>query len=155
MSSGLGEVLRYAHKPFFGSKLASRMCNLPNIAVTPASSSAVAGRGDSVRALVTGVTGSDVTKSIDKTAPKALTDGTTMWEEDDGFVYYKGRLYVPNDRSLRKEVVKTCHDAVTTGHPGKNGTIELVSRYYWWPRMGGFITAYVDGCDKCQRYRRD
>ena len=94
-------------------------------------------------------------KSIDKTAPKALTDGTAMWEEDDGFVYYKGKLYVPNDRTLRREVVKTCHDAVTTGHPGKNSTIELVSRYYWWPRMGGFITAYVDGCDKCQRYRRD
>jgi hypothetical protein len=94
-------------------------------------------------------------RSIDKTAPKALTDGTALWEEDDGFVYYKGKLYVPNNRDLRRDVVKTCHDSVTTGHPGKNGTIELVSRYYWWPRMGGFITAYVEGCDKCQRYRRD
>src|SRR5260370_5115609 len=61
MSSGLGEVLWYAQLPFFGSKLAGRMCNLPNIAVTPASSLAVARRGDSARALVTGVTGSDVT----------------------------------------------------------------------------------------------
>ncbi len=94
-------------------------------------------------------------KSIDKTAPKALTDGTAMWEEEDGFVYYRGRLYVPNDRTLRRDVVKSCHDAITTGHPGKNGTIELVSRYYWWPRMGGFITSYVEGCDKCQRYRKD
>ena len=40
-------------------------------------------------------------KSIDKTSPKALTDGTAMWEEDDGFIYYKGKLYVPNDRALR------------------------------------------------------
>ena len=94
-------------------------------------------------------------KSIDKTAPKALTDGTALWEEDDGFVYYKGKLYVPNDRPLRKEIVKSCHDAITSGHPGKNGTIELVSRYYWWPRMAGFISAYVEGCDKCQRYRKD
>jgi hypothetical protein len=44
-------------------------------------------------------------KSIDKTAPKALTDGVAMWEEDDGLVYYKGRLYMPNDRELRKDVV--------------------------------------------------
>ena len=29
-------------------------------------------------------------RSIDKTAPKALTDGTARWEEDDGFVYYQG-----------------------------------------------------------------
>ena len=94
-------------------------------------------------------------KSIDKTAPKALTDSTALWEEDDGFVYYNGRLYVPNNRVLRCDVVKTCHDSITTGHPGKNGTIELVSRYYWWPRMGGFITAYVEGCDRCQHYRKD
>ena len=94
-------------------------------------------------------------KSIDKTAPKALMDGTAMWEEDDGFVYYRGKLYVPNDRSLRKDIVKSCHDSIIAGHPGKNGTIELVSRYYWWPRMAGFISAYVEECDKCQRYRKD
>jgi hypothetical protein len=94
-------------------------------------------------------------KSIDKTAPKALTNGTAMWEEDDGFVYYKGRLYVPNDRKLRQDVVKSCHVAILAGHPGKNGTIELVSRYDWWPRMAGFISAYVEGCDRCQRYRKD
>ena len=94
-------------------------------------------------------------KSINKTAPKALTDGTALWEEDDGFVYYKGKLYVPNDRGLCKDIVKSCHDSVTTGHPGKNRTIELVSQYYWWPRMAGFISAYVEGCNKCQRYRKD
>ena len=94
-------------------------------------------------------------KSIDKTTPKALTDGTAMWEEDDGFIYYKGKLYVPNDRSLRKDTVKSCHDSIIARHPGKNGAIELVSHYYWWPCMAGFISAYVEGCDKCQRYRKD
>jgi hypothetical protein len=94
-------------------------------------------------------------KSIDRTAPKALTNGTAMWEEDNGFVYYKGRLYVPNDRKLHQDVVKSCHDAILAGHPGKNGTTELVSCYYWWPRMAGFISAYVEGCNRCQRYRKD
>ena len=92
--------------------------------------------------------------SIDKIAPKALTDGTVLWEED-GFVYHKGRLYVPNVKELRHDVVKTCHDSITTGHPGKNGTIEPVSRYYWWPHMAGFITKYVKGCNKCQCYQKD
>jgi hypothetical protein len=58
-------------------------------------------------------------KSINKTAPKALTNGTVMWEEDDGFVYYKGRLYVPNDRKLHQDMVKSCHNAILVGHPGK------------------------------------
>ena len=78
-----------------------------------------------------------------------------MWEEDNGFVYHRGKLYIPNDRSLRKDIVKSCHNSVIAGHPGKNGTIELVSCYYWWPHMAGFISAYVEGCDKCQRYRKD
>jgi hypothetical protein len=41
-------------------------------------------------------------KSIDKTAPKALTDGTARWEEEDGFIYYRGKLYVPNVKELCK-----------------------------------------------------
>jgi hypothetical protein len=60
-----------------------------------------------------------------------------------------------NDRKLRQDVVKSCHNAILAGHPGKNGTTELVSRYYWWPRMAGFISSYVEGCDRCQRYRKD
>jgi hypothetical protein len=94
-------------------------------------------------------------KSIDKTAPKAPTDGTARWEEEDGFIYYRGKLYVSNVKELRREVVKLCHDMVTAGHPGKNGTTELVSCYYWWLRMAGFISSYIEGCDKCQRYRKD
>jgi hypothetical protein len=42
-------------------------------------------------------------KSIDKTAPKALTDGTAKWEEEDRFIYYCGKLYVPNIKELCRE----------------------------------------------------
>ena len=94
-------------------------------------------------------------QSIDKIAPKALTDGTALWEEEDGFMYHKGSLYLPNVKELRRDIIKTCHDSITSGHPGKKGTIELVSRYYWWPSMAGFITKYVKGCDRCQRYPKD
>ena len=90
-----------------------------------------------------------------KTSPRALTEGIATWEEEDGLVYFKGRLYVPNERALRREVLQTCHDNLTAGHPGKNSTLELVSHYYWWPRMAAFVAAYVEGCDRCQRYQQD
>ena len=54
-------------------------------------------------------------KSIDKKASKALTDSTALWEEKDGYVYHKGRLYVPNVKELCQDVIKTCHDSTTTG----------------------------------------
>ena len=90
-----------------------------------------------------------------KTSPCALTEGVAAWEEEDGLVYFKGRLYVPNEHALRWEVLQTCHDNLTAGHPGKNGTLELVSHYYWWPRMTAFVASYVEGYDRCQHYRQD
>ena len=94
-------------------------------------------------------------RALGKTSPRALTEGVATWEEEDGLVYFKGRLYVPNERALRREVLQTCHDNLTASHPGKNGTLELVSHYYWWPRMTAFVASYVEGCDRCQRYRQD
>ena len=78
-----------------------------------------------------------------------------LWEEENGLVFYKGKLYIPNDRTLRKDIVKSCHDAPLARHAGKNGTLELVQRNYWWPCMATYVSNYVEGCEKCQCYRRD
>jgi hypothetical protein len=47
--------------------------------------------------------------------------------------------------------VRLCHDSQSTGHPGRRGTLELVSRLYWWPGMTTFVNKYVAGCDTFQR----
>ena len=83
-----------------------------------------------------------------------LTNGLVEWEEEQGIVYHKGKVYVPADDGIRTEVLCQCHDAPTTGHPGKNGTLELINRYYWWPGMSRFVEKYVAGCDRCQRYKQ-
>jgi len=31
--------------------------------------------------------------------------------------------------------------------------LEMVTRNYWWPGLTKFVFDYVDGCDKCQRYK--
>ena len=94
-------------------------------------------------------------KSINKHAPRALTDGTMLWEEEDSLVFCKGKLYIPNNHALRKDIVKSCHDAPLAGHAGKNGILELVQRNYWWPHMATYVLNYVEGCEKCQRYRKN
>ena len=78
-----------------------------------------------------------------------------LWEEEDSLVFYKGKLYIPNDHALRKDIVKFCHDALLAGHAGKNGTLELVQRNYWWPCMATYVLNYVEGCEKCQHYRKN
>ena len=54
-----------------------------------------------------------------------------------------GRLVIPPDERLKREVLQTLHDAPTAGHPGRDETFAQVSRAYWWPRMRTWITDYV------------
>jgi transposase InsO family protein len=92
-------------------------------------------------------------KLLKERGPRQLTDGLSDWEERDGLVFYKGRVYIPKSLSLRKRVVRLCHDSSSAGHPGRRGTLELVSQLYWWPGLATFVNKYVAGCDTCQRYK--
>ncbi|EAL17174.1 hypothetical protein CNBN1990 [Cryptococcus deneoformans B-3501A] len=60
--------------------------------------------------------------------------------------------YTRDDEGLLRydESVK-CHDALTSGHPGRRKTIQLIRRHYWWPGLKGFVNHYIDSCDLCCR----
>jgi len=51
------------------------------------------------------------------------------WEED-GVVYIEGRIYVPNNKKIKKEILKENHDLVDMGHPGQHRMLELLKRTY-------------------------
>ena len=55
-------------------------------------------------------------------------DGLT-WEED-GVVYMEGRIYVPNNKKIKEEILKENHDSVDVGHPGQHRMLELIKRTY-------------------------
>uniref|UniRef100_A0A158P4S6 RNA-directed DNA polymerase n=1 Tax=Tetranychus urticae TaxID=32264 RepID=A0A158P4S6_TETUR len=50
--------------------------------------------------------------------------------------------------TLRNKVLQHFHDDYS--HPGKNKTVKLITRFYWWPHMISDIKAYVDSCRSCQ-----
>ena len=56
-------------------------------------------------------------------------DGLT-WEED-GVAYMEERVYVPNNKELREEILKEHHDPADIGHPGQFRMMELLKRTYW------------------------
>jgi hypothetical protein len=88
---------------------------------------------------------------LGRDGPKRLANGLPEWDQKDGLVWYRGKLYIPNDEELRSDVVATCHDSITAGHPGQYGTQEHVERHYWWPQLAAFVKRYVDACDLCNR----
>jgi len=68
------------------------------------------------------------------------------------YLYHDGdRLYIPDNAALKTRIIEECHDVPTSGHLGKDKTIEQVKRRFYWPRMDKEIQVYVTGCDACQR----
>uniref|UniRef100_A0A0W0EU24 Integrase catalytic domain-containing protein n=1 Tax=Moniliophthora roreri TaxID=221103 RepID=A0A0W0EU24_MONRR len=75
------------------------------------------------------------------------------WRTTDGILYYKNRVYVPNDSKLQKHLVKSIHEALLHGHPGQWNTVDQIQRDYWWPGMTKYIKSFVDGCVACQQMK--
>jgi len=84
------------------------------------------------------------------TIARSIIKGLEDWNLEDGIILYRGHIYVPKDPDLRRDIVKSYHDHIATGHPGRWKTYKLVSREFWWPGISQFVQAYVDGCATCQ-----
>ena len=75
--------------------------------------------------------------------------GLCEWKDE--YLWYQGKIWIPNDEELRMSLIRRNHDDPLAGHGGTAKTTELVSRQYYWPRMRETIKRYVRNCDICRR----
>ena len=61
---------------------------------------------------------------------KVLRDKYLDWRIEDGLVLCQERIYVPQNKKLREDIIQAHHDSVVAGHPGQKGTQELITRNY-------------------------
>ncbi|KEP45615.1 putative Transposon Tf2-1 polyprotein, partial [Rhizoctonia solani 123E] len=71
-----------------------------------------------------------------------------------GLLFYQNKIVVPNDEDIKLRLLHLHHNNPLAGHPGRQRTLELVTRHYWWPGMRSYIYNHVDSCEECQRARR-
>jgi len=68
----------------------------------------------------------------------------------DGLWWKDQALVIVGNNDLKRGVTSKFHDALTAGHPGIAKTTTKICKYYWWPGIQDFITAYIKGCATCQ-----
>jgi hypothetical protein len=71
--------------------------------------------------------------------------GRTTWRDKEG------RLVVPPDDALKRQILREHHDHWGAGHPGCDETIRKVQNNYFWPLQRAWIDQYVKGCATCQQ----
>jgi len=87
----------------------------------------------------------------EKEVVQALKKENGLTWEEYGVVYIEGRIYVPNNKKIKKEILKENHDSVDVGHPGQHRMLELIKRIYWWPELKEDVKKYIQGCFKYQQ----
>jgi hypothetical protein len=71
--------------------------------------------------------------------------------DENGDLRFRGRPWVPNYEPLRTAIIQELHDSTLTGHPGKNGTVAVVSRDFFWPNLQTTVKQFVRNCGVCGR----
>ena len=87
----------------------------------------------------------------EKKVVQALKKEDSLTWEENRMVYIEGRIYVPNNKKIKEEILKKNHDLVDVGHLRQYRMLELIKRTYWWPGQKENIKKYVQGCFKCQQ----
>ncbi|KAF8751560.1 hypothetical protein RHS01_08341 [Rhizoctonia solani] len=87
-------------------------------------------------------------------APPSIKRAFKDYEMEAGLLFYQGRIVVPDVGTLRTDLLCIFHDSPLAGHPGRQQTLELVSRNYYWPGIRADTYWHVDSCETCQQIRK-
>jgi hypothetical protein len=71
-------------------------------------------------------------------------------EDDEGVLWYKGRICVPNVNELKDKILHEAHESAYSIHPGGNKMYHDLKATYCWYGMKRDVVEYVALCDPCQ-----
>ncbi|KAK1682060.1 hypothetical protein QYE76_042908 [Lolium multiflorum] len=75
--------------------------------------------------------------------------------DEEGVLWYNGRLCVPSDSELKQVILKEAHDTLYSIHPGGTKMYQDLKEQFWWHGMKREIGSYIAKCDICQRVKAE
>ena len=68
---------------------------------------------------------------------------------------HQGRVLVPQDESLRENVLKAFHHSVFAVHPGGTKMYQNLKRQYWWRGIKKDVAQFIARCLTCQQVKAE
>jgi hypothetical protein len=92
-------------------------------------------------------------KEIRETMEKGKAPDFT--EDDEGTIWFRNRICVPDVGDLRKTILREAHDSAYSIHPGSTKMYPDLKQRYWWYGMKRDVAAHVALCDTCHRVKAE
>ena len=74
---------------------------------------------------------------------------------EDGLLYYKDRVCVPNDDGYKKSILEDAHSGSFTIHPGSTKMYQDLKTSYWGSGMKIDVSEFVTKCMVCQKVKAE
>jgi hypothetical protein len=84
-----------------------------------------------------------------------LRQETPFQLREDGILAMQKRVYIPEDKDLKENILREAHESRLTVHPGSTKMFKDLKEYYWWPMMKKEIAEYVAKCAICQQVKAE
>ena len=76
---------------------------------------------------------------------------TEFTDNEDGVLYYKDLVCVPNDSELKKAILEEAHSGSFSMHPSSTKMYQDLKVSYWWSRMKRDVSEFVTKRLMCQK----
>ena len=76
-------------------------------------------------------------------------------EDEQGTVWFRNRICVPDIDRLRELILKEAHDSAYSIHPGSTKMYQDLKEKYWWYGLKRDVATHVALCDVCQRVKAE
>jgi hypothetical protein len=76
-------------------------------------------------------------------------------ENAEGVLWFKDRLVVPKEASLKKKILDEAHTSRYSIHPGSTMMYHDLRQQFLWTRMKREAARYVSECDTCRKVKAD
>ncbi|KAK6125612.1 hypothetical protein DH2020_040645 [Rehmannia glutinosa] len=73
----------------------------------------------------------------------------------NGTLTYEGRVYVPKDDNLIREILEESHCTPYMVHPGGTKMYRDLRNIFWWRNMKGSIASFMERCMTCQQIKAE
>ena len=74
---------------------------------------------------------------------------------EDGFLYYRDRVCVPNDDELKKFIFEEVHSGSFAMHLSSTKMYKDLKTSYWWSGMKRDVSEFVTRCMVCQKVKEE